>query len=106
MANVMNQGAGDTTLHPLVQGAGSHPPLLTIGIPGLPLIITVLIHLLLNRTEYYQLQIVNKKLTKMHTHLCQGCQRFETSVFFSEKINISTTGGSRVGFFQPDTNHP
>ena len=38
--------------------------------------------------------------------LCQGCQRFETSVFFSEKINISTTGGSRVGFFQPDTNHP
>ena len=38
--------------------------------------------------------------------ICQGCQRFETSVFFSEKINISTTGGSRVGFFQPDTNHP
>ena len=38
--------------------------------------------------------------------LGQGCQRFETSVFFSEKINISTTGGSRVGFFQPDTNHP
>ena len=31
---------------------------------------TVLIHLLLNRTEYYQLQIVSKKLTKMHTHLC------------------------------------
>ena len=30
----------------------------------------VLIHLLLNRTEYYQLQIVSKKLTKMHTHLC------------------------------------
>ena len=25
---------------------------------------------------------------------------------FSVKINISTTGGSRVGFFQPDTNHP
>ena len=24
--------------------------------------------------------------------VCQGCQRFETSVFFSEKINISTTG--------------
>ena len=39
-------------------------------------------------------------------NICQGCQRFETSVFFSEKINISTTGGSRVGFFQPDTNHP
>ena len=39
-------------------------------------------------------------------YVCQGCQRFETSVFFSEKINISTTGGSRVGFFQPDTNHP
>ena len=38
--------------------------------------------------------------------ISQGCQRFETSVFFSEKINISTTGGSRVGFFQPDTNHP
>ena len=36
----------------------------------------------------------------------QGCQRFETSVFFSVKINISTTGGFRVGFFQPDTNHP
>ena len=32
--------------------------------------LTVLIHLLLNRTEYYQLQIVSKKLTKMHTHLC------------------------------------
>ena len=31
---------------------------------------TVLIHLLLNRTEYYQLQIVSKILTKMHTHLC------------------------------------
>ena len=31
---------------------------------------TVLIHLLLNRTEYYQLQIVSKKLTKMHTPLC------------------------------------
>lgn len=30
----------------------------------------VLIHLLLNRTEYYQLQIVSKKLTKMQTHLC------------------------------------
>ena len=47
---------------------------------------------------------------KRHVHtlpfICQGCQRFETSVFFSEKINISTTGGSRVGFFQPDTNHP
>ena len=26
--------------------------------------------------------------------------------FFSVKIIISTTGGSRVGFFQPDTNHP
>ena len=38
--------------------------------------------------------------------LRQGCRRFETSVFFSVKINISTTGGSRVGFFQPDTNHP
>ena len=38
--------------------------------------------------------------------ISQGCQRFETSVFFSEKINISTTGGSRVGFFQRDTNHP
>ena len=37
---------------------------------------------------------------------CQGCQRFETSVFFFCKINISTTGGFRVGFFQPDTNHP
>ena len=35
-----------------------------------------------------------------------GCRRFETSVFFSVQINISTTGGFRVGFFQPDTNHP
>ena len=26
--------------------------------------------------------------------------------FFSVKVNISTTGGFRVGFFQPDTNHP
>ena len=26
--------------------------------------------------------------------------------FFSVKINNSTTGGFRVGFFQPDTNHP
>ena len=25
---------------------------------------------------------------------------------FSVKINISTMGGFRVGFFQPDTNHP
>ena len=38
--------------------------------------------------------------------ICQGCGRFETSVFFSVKINILTTGGFRVGFFQPDTNHP
>ena len=38
--------------------------------------------------------------------ICQGCRRFETSVFFSVKIYISTTGGFRVGFFQPDTNHP
>ena len=38
--------------------------------------------------------------------ISQGCRRFETSAFFSEKINISTTGGFRVGFFQPDTNHP
>ena len=43
---------------------------------------------------------------KSDKRISQGCQRFETSVFFSEKINISTTGGSRVGFFQPDTNHP
>ena len=35
----MIQGAGDATLHPLVQGSGSHPPLLTIGIPCLLLII-------------------------------------------------------------------
>ena len=41
-----------------------------------------------------------------HLLICQGCRRFETSVFFSVKINISTTGGFRVGFFQPDTNHP
>ena len=34
------------------------------------IVFAVLIHLLLNRTEYYQLQIVSKKLTKMHTHLC------------------------------------
>ena len=26
--------------------------------------------------------------------------------FFSMKINISTTGGFRVGFFQPDISHP
>ena len=39
-------------------------------------------------------------------YIRQGCRRFETSVFFSVKINISTTGGFRVGFFQPDTNHP
>ena len=38
--------------------------------------------------------------------ICQGCRRIEKSVFFSVKINISTTGGFRVGFFQPDTNHP
>ena len=38
--------------------------------------------------------------------ISQGCRRFETFVFFSVKINISTTGGFRVGFFQPDTNHP
>ena len=35
----MNQGAGDATLHPLVQGAGAHSPLLTVGIPCLRLII-------------------------------------------------------------------
>ena len=51
--------------------------------------------------------IEHEKVNQQKTQqICQGCQRFETSVFFSEKINISTTGGSRVGFFQPDTNHP
>ena len=35
-----------------------------------------------------------------------GCRYFETSVFFSVKINISTTKGFRVGFFQPDISHP
>ena len=47
-------------------------------------------------------------LKSKNVELCisQGCQRFETSVFFSEKINISTTEGSRVGFFQPDTSPP
>ena len=39
MANATKQGVGDATLHPLVQGAGSYPPLLTIGIPCLLLII-------------------------------------------------------------------
>ena len=39
------------------------------GIHTFPLY-SLLIHLLLNRTEYYQLQIVSKKLTKMQTHLC------------------------------------
>ena len=48
----------------------------------------------------------NEKMMIRLINICQGCRRFETSVFFSEKINISTTGGSRVGFFQPDTNHP
>ena len=48
----------------------------------------------------------NPRLFLSQYYICQGCQRFETSVFFSEKINISTTGDSRVGFFQPDTNHP
>ena len=45
-------------------------------------------------------------LVALATPLCQGRRRFETSVFFSVKINILTTGGFRVGFFQPDTNHP
>ena len=45
-------------------------------------------------------------IPKRGVMLSQGCRRFETSVFFSVKINISTTGGFRVGFFQPDTNHP
>ena len=49
---------------------------------------------------------VLKRNTFLGNSICQGCRRFETSVFFSVKINISTTGGSRVGFFQPDTNHP
>ena len=43
---------------------------------------------------------------KKFKFISQGCRRFKTSVFFSVKINISTTGGFRVGFFQPDTNHP
>ena len=42
-----------------------------------------------------------------YMHICaymlisisQGCRRFETSVFFSVKINISTMGAFRVGFF-------
>ena len=39
MTNATNQGVGDATLHPLVQGAGSHPPLLTVGISCVTLII-------------------------------------------------------------------
>ena len=39
--------------------------------------------------------VYDKVVVKLK-HLC----------FFSVKINISTTGGFRVGFFQPDTNHP
>ena len=45
-------------------------------------------------------------MSEISVQLCQGRRRFETSVFFSVKINISTTGGFKVGFFQPDTNHP
>ena len=52
------------------------------------------------------LHFCGKNSALISVYISQGCQRFETSVFFSEKINISTTGGSRVGFFQPDTNHP
>ena len=60
------------------------------------------------KTKMYQLWDTSHvtNLTNPYNSLCQGCQRFETSVFFSVKINISTTGGFRVGFFQPDTNHP
>ena len=32
-------------------------------------------------------------------HICQGCRRFETSVFFSVKINISTTEASESASF-------
>ena len=62
--------------------------------------------------NWYCWHILNTRIKPMmkNNHIldcfCQGCRGFETSVFFSVKINISTTGGSRVGFFQPDTNHP
>ena len=52
-----------------------------------------------NSGKYMRTRIIH------YIYLCQGCRRFETSVFFSVKIIISTTGGFRVGFFQPDTNH-
>ena len=52
-----------------------------------------------------KLKVIDLDL-KQVGYIRQGCRRFETSVFFSVKINISTTGGFRVGFFQPDTNHP
>ena len=53
-----------------------------------------------------QKNIITVQVTFLYKYICQGCRRFETSVFFSVKINISTTGGFRVGFFLPDTNHP
>ena len=45
---------------------------------------------------FQSFQISHVKVAEDLKHLC----------FFSVKINISTTGGFRVGFFQPDTNHP
>jgi len=43
---------------------------------------------------------------ELEISLSQGRHQFETSVFFSVKISISTTGGFRVGVFQPDISHP
>ena len=39
-------------------------------------------------------------------HYVKVAEDLKHLCFFSVKINISTTGGFRVGFFQPDTNHP
>ena len=58
------------------------------------------------RYQSTNMEIFIYALTNIVCMISQGCRRFETSVFFSVKINISTTGGFRAGFFQPDTNHP
>ena len=48
-----------------------------------------------NHSDFFQTFIYRSRLPKIW-NIC----------VFSVKINISTTGGFKVGFFQPDTDHP
>jgi len=63
------------------------------------------------KSQVASLQLLSREERKVGIELTHGgyvkvAEDLKHLRFFSVKINISTTGGYRVGFFQPDTNHP